>query len=316
MSKYKKQHFVPQSYLKSWCDPNCPLKQTPYVWLFSSDGTESRKKAPSNIFYETDMYTIKSENGERDLILEHGLQQLESKFSRIRRTKFKKKKPLTAEEHLYICAFIAATHSRTKTTRDHWKKNWKQPLKKTEELIEWAKTASSEDKKRLSHASSFSSRKNKQTISYEQIKELHENPLQTMLSAMVTSLTPMLSNLNMVIIDTKGSPGFITSDNPCVWFDPEAYKRPPLYRAPALIYPSLEITLPISPSQTILLSRHDYTGHINANSRIVDEFNRRTRFNANEHFVVNDNIMNRKWFESGEEPLDSWEKVNRIAKPK
>ena len=85
MSKHKKQHFVPSSYLKAWCDPECSPKYSPYVWRFSFDGTESRKKSPDNIFHETDMYTIRRRNGERDLRLEHGLQQLETKFARIRR---------------------------------------------------------------------------------------------------------------------------------------------------------------------------------------------------------------------------------------
>ncbi len=75
MSKYKKQHFVPKSYLEAWCDPACPKKQTPYVWLFSCDGADIKRKSPKNIFYETDMYTILGKNGERILTLEHGLQQ-------------------------------------------------------------------------------------------------------------------------------------------------------------------------------------------------------------------------------------------------
>lgn len=311
MSKHKKQHFVPSSYLKAWCDPKCPKKQTPYVWRFSFDGTDVKRKAPENIFHETDMYTIKGENGERNLILEHGLQQLETQFARIRRKTLRKKRKLTIEEHILICAFIAATHSRTKATRDHWKKNWERPLKRMEDMMKWAKTATPEEKKRAASISSLSSRENNDSLDYEQVKELHENPLQKMLPGMITSLTPMLSKLNMGILCTNNIPGFITSDYPCVWYDPEAYKRPPLYRAPALMYSALEITLPVSPKQTILLSRHDYTGYIDVHERIVEEFNRRTRFHADEYFVVNSNMKMVFWFDPGEEPPDSWEKTQK-----
>ena len=38
MSKHKKQHFIPRSYLESWCDPKTPHGQNPYIWLFSKDG--------------------------------------------------------------------------------------------------------------------------------------------------------------------------------------------------------------------------------------------------------------------------------------
>ena len=309
MSKHKKQHFVPSSYLKAWCDPKCPNNQTPYVWRFSFDGTDAKKKAPDNIFHETDMYTIKGEDGERNLYLEHGLQQLETKFARIGRNKLRKKRDLTIEDNVLICAFIAATQSRTKAMRDHWKKNWELPLKKMEDMMEWAKTATPEEKKRAASISSISSLDNNKSLDYEQIKELHENPLQKMLPGMISSLTPMLTKLNMAILCTNNIPGFITSDHPCVWFDPEAYKRQPLYRAPALMYPNLEITLPVSPQQTILLSRHDYHGYIDVHNEIVDEFNRRTRFHSDEYFVVNRNMKKEFWFDPGEEPDDSWEKT-------
>jgi hypothetical protein len=69
MSKHKKQHFIPSSYLRAWCDPNCPENQTPYVWRFSADGLESKKKSPEKYFHENNMYTIKKADGGRDLDL-------------------------------------------------------------------------------------------------------------------------------------------------------------------------------------------------------------------------------------------------------
>ena len=49
--KHGKQHFVPQSYLRAWCDPETPDGQEPYVWRFAKDGTDARRKAPENIFH-------------------------------------------------------------------------------------------------------------------------------------------------------------------------------------------------------------------------------------------------------------------------
>ena len=72
MAKHKKQHFVPQCYLKAWCDPTTPVDQDPYVWRFRKDGSDPRRKAPENIFHETDLYTIHRPGGGRDLVLEHG----------------------------------------------------------------------------------------------------------------------------------------------------------------------------------------------------------------------------------------------------
>ncbi len=232
MSKHKKQHFVPSSYLKAWCDPKGSKKQTPYVWRFSSDGTNTKRKAPENIFYEKDMYTIKGENGERNLILEHGLQQLETKFARVRRNKLQKNRELTLDDHVILCAFIAAIQSRTKATRDHWKKTWELLLERMEDMREWAETATPDEKKRAASISSLSSRKDSESLDYAQVKELHENPLQKMLPSMISSLTPMLTKLNMAICCTSNIPGFITSDYPCVLYGPEAYNPESLIRRP------------------------------------------------------------------------------------
>jgi hypothetical protein len=55
MAAHKKPHFVPRSYLKAGCDPNTPEGQKPYVWVFSRDGSNSRRKAPDKLFRETDL---------------------------------------------------------------------------------------------------------------------------------------------------------------------------------------------------------------------------------------------------------------------
>lgn len=69
---HKGKHFVPESYLKAWCDPACPENYEPYVWLFDKEGKSARKKAPSNIFKETDFYTVEKADGTRDLLATKG----------------------------------------------------------------------------------------------------------------------------------------------------------------------------------------------------------------------------------------------------
>jgi hypothetical protein len=101
---------------------------------------------------------------------------------------------------------------------------------------------------------------------------------------------------------------FITSDTRCVWFDPEWHTRPPFYQARALIYLSTEITLAVSPRQLIMLNRQGRSGYFVAGERGTEEFNRRTRFQCSEYFVVNTNAQNPIWFDVGVEPEDSWRK--------
>jgi len=40
--KHKKQHIIPNCYLKSWCDPRTPAGQSPYNWRISRDGTKKK----------------------------------------------------------------------------------------------------------------------------------------------------------------------------------------------------------------------------------------------------------------------------------
>lgn len=50
--------------------------------------------------------------------------------------------------------------------------------------------------------------------------------------------------MHLSILNTDDEVGFITSDDPCVWFDPEAYKRLPFYRSVGLGYRSVEVHCP------------------------------------------------------------------------
>jgi hypothetical protein len=308
MPDHKKQHFVPSSYLKAWCDSKCPPEQTPYVWRFDKAGKEGRRKAPENIFHETDMYTIHDQKGGRDLTIEHGLCELESLFSNIRDRKFKRHRKLNSYEHFEMCVFIAAIHARTKSQLKHMADQWRQPLDKMDKLMEWMKTASDDDKLAMSKISGPSDSKN-DSFTYDQIKAMAEDPVRTLLFLTIETVAPLLSDLDFVVLCTDTTPGFITSDRPCVWFDPKGYTRPPFYRQPALMYKTTEITLPISPSQCVCLNQHGINGYIYIHSDAVKEFNRRTRFRSDEYFVVNQNYIDKNWFDQGVEPDDSWEKV-------
>ncbi|GJL73400.1 MAG: hypothetical protein NMNS01_25990 [Nitrosomonas sp.] len=306
MSKHKKQHYIPACYLKAWRDPHTPASQTPYVWVFDKDGSNVRKKAPENIFYETDLYTIHRANDSRDLVLEKGLSQLETEFTRIRNSKISYKRPVEESEHVLLCAFTAAAHARTPSSREHHRKQWEKPLRKMEKMMEWVKTATPEQKKRLiAMYTPFPD--SKEHITYEQVKQMHDNPLQTMLFSMIQIVTERLCKLDFAIFVTNDEIGFLTSDNPCVWFDPEAYKRPPLYRGPGIIYKTIEITIPLSPFHTLFFNRQGISGYIDAIPEVVDELNRRVRFSAENYFVARQNVRCDYWFELGVEPDDSWD---------
>jgi hypothetical protein len=311
MSKHKKQHYIPRSYLKPWCDENCPANQTPYIWVFDADGNNPRRKAPDNVFHETDMYTITQGDGRRNLVLEHGLRDLEDQFCRIRKKKLQREEPLDAEEHDFLCAFVAAMHSRTPAIREHWRKQWSNVLAPMDKMKEWLDKASPEQRRRAMQIPSISPEDDQadDTLSMEDVKKLYENPLQTMLASLVSEMVKALVRMRFAVLNAPQDHYFLTSDAPCILFDPSAYRRPPIYRSPGLYHPQLEITLPVSPTQTVFFSRHPFEGYNDINAAQVDGLNQRTRFRAYQHFIFNKNYINPIWFDPGVEPEDSWEKT-------
>lgn len=308
MSKHKKQHYIPRCYLKSWTDITCPEDQEPYIWVFPKEERQGRRKAPSNVFHETDMYTINRNDGKRDLTLEHGLKELEDRFVSVRDKCLSKALPLSDDDHMVACAFTAAMHARTVKRREHIREQWAKPLRMMDDLIEVMKTASPEQKRAMASISPRTS-SSERSMSYEQVKALTEDPLRYAMVPMIIAEVSELINLDFAVLVATEEHNFITSDSPCVWFDPKSHTRPPIYRAPALIYPTLEITLPVSPRQCIVLNQMGFKGYLPANDRLVTEFNRRTRFYAYESYINNKNYAHDRWFAEDELPEDSWEKI-------
>ncbi len=304
MASHKKQHAVPQCYLRAWCDP-VAHKGKRQVWLFDKDGSNPRRKSAKSIFHETDLYTIHRKDGERDLVLEHGLSGLESAFVGIRE-KLARHEQLTDEEHVKLCAFIAAQHVRTPAQRDHLRGQWGKVLEKMELMREWAKTATPEQ---LRDAGSIA-RGSGPSLGYEDVKRMAEQPMQTMLAPQIETQLPLLVQMDYVIMECATEPGFITSDNPCVWWDPEAYKKPPIWRQPGLATQTLEISMPLSPRQRIILNWKGVSGYVPVPERMVDNANRQARFGCSEHFVSRSKTTKSIWFDRGEEPDDSWEKLH------
>jgi hypothetical protein len=304
MPEHKKQHFVPAGYLKAWCDPTTPEGQEPYVWVFNKDGTGAHRKAPSNIFHESDLYTIQMEGGGRDLHIETTLSRIESELVALRERTIDKGIWPGDEGRALLCIFAAAMRSRTPAQRDHLQVQWGKAQEKIDALTKWAETASPEQRRRASSPPSSG-----QPISLEMVKAMATQPLQASLLSTIQVEAPMLfRGVDLAILVSVSSASFITSDHPCVWSDPDGYKRPPFYQGPALVYPTIEITLPLSPRHCLFMNRRGATGFLEATKQHVEIANRTTRFACSEYFVNSENRTRPFWFEQGVEPDDSWRK--------
>lgn len=310
MSKaYKKQHYVPASYLKKWTDPNCPPHHEPYVWVFDKDGSNPRKRAPSNIFTETDLYTIENTDGTRDLRLENSLSELESRFTRIRTSKFNFKRELSSEEKIYLCAFVAAAQFRTISSRDHHANQWGNVEKRADEMVDSILKATPKQREDAARIGRLSLRSDA-SLTNEQVKQLSKTPLQIMMPTVLNTVTPILMKMDMAVLCTNDPVGFITSDTPCIWYDPESYKRPPLYRSPGLNSATIEVSMPISPSQCLLFNWQKITGYHAVDSKILNNSNTMHRALCESSLITNTQIKNENWFYDCPMPDDAWDKLH------
>ena len=66
-----------------------------------------------------------------------------------------------------------------------------------------------------------------------------------MIQATLQTLPQMLFRMSLAILETDDRLGFITSDTPCILFDPDVYKRPPGLRSPNLGNRRIEISCPV-----------------------------------------------------------------------
>jgi len=311
------QHFVAQSYTKAWCDPSAPksAKSEPYVWTFDKDGENPKRKAPKNLFTENDIYTVHEEDGKRNLYLEHGLSRYEDAFTRVRKLKFKKGLWPTMEEMVSVMMFVATAKMRTPGFRDFQRKQWGGIRARMEEMQGTIDRLNAEGRPpqvdRVLRGSTDGD-----SLDMEDVRGIEAYPIQSIIASATKTVVPMLMNMSCAVLCTEDVVGFVTTDQPCTWHNPNGHRLPPFYRAPGLGMKDIEVTLPISPRQCLLVSHHEgLGGYLDAPDQVVEELNHRHIAHAKEKFVSCSAEIRPAWFLRYPMPEDSWEneRARKIA---
>ena len=300
--EHKKQHYVPQSYLSAWTDPETPSGHEPYVWVVNKKSLEIRNRAPKNIMFKRNFYTIETEEGERDLSLERGLSVFEGEFVRVRDRVISSHLQLSSDDRLALLAYVSAMHSRTPASSDRLSPFWEEILTKMKAMSEWAATATPEQLESAARVVPMDPERS-HTVTVEEIQSIVDSPIPSLLASSIRAEMGALRILDLAIIETATSPGFITSDNPVVWFDPEGHKRDWPHQGPALIYPSIEISMAISPRFSLMLNRQGTKGYINlsdfgplAEADVVNRANWRVQATAQDSLIVSRQRLLWEWF--------------------
>lgn len=262
-----RQHHIPQCYLNAWCDPEYPSNQTPYVWVFDKNGSNPKKKAPKNLLYSNDLYTDLTAEGKSDPWLEKYFSKLESNFNRIRRDKLEHQLSPNSTEKEALLLFVATLFQRNPKFIDRLSKFL------NDHLNRWKETPWTPP---------------------EVLKAFAERPIQRTIPWMIEDAYECLVKLNISILVTSDFPGFITSDNPVIHFDPRHHYNIPSPWGIGLGTSKIEISVPISPRQCLFLSKRLEPGYRNVPSAVVDDFNRRHIFHCSDQFIVNKNFTKLK----------------------
>ena len=221
------------------------------------------------------MYTIDFQ-GEKDFSIETNLSNIEGNFVRVMK-EIKNKKPLSDHDHAHLCIFVAAQLQRTLRSKRN-QENFIQQL--IDHGTQMALAHGVTDSKQV-----------KEWIEYK--KDSHK--LQLMDS--LPFLANIIQQMNMAFLctpDVKKHP-FITSDEPCVLFNPDLqWQR---FYGPAFGQQNVQLTLPLSPEITVMFSWANYRGYGTLTASQVENLvNRMTRGYCEKEFVSSTPHTKRIWF--------------------
>lgn len=268
-----KQHYVPRYYLSGWVDPNTPKGQEPYVWFFKRGERKGRKRAPSNLFTETDLYTLKHQSGKKIYKIEETLSNLEGRYATIFEEKIKNHLPLNEEEHIYLCAFVAVMLQRTLRNRDNVEGFVDELIEKTVAL-EQAHGIGSDESERLSQFK----------------KDVHKQSVMNSFP----DITELLIKMSIAFLCAEKNTKYVTSDDPCNLFNPDLQWQN-IY-GPGLAQSNISLTLPLSPEIMLCMSWSALRGYIWRSNWEVDEANRMTIGHCYNYFVSHNYKTNPYWF--------------------
>jgi len=276
MGNPKRQHYISQCYLKQFADTTQTGKD-PRIWIFSKDGKTKELKKVEKAFVSKHIYSLKSQtpNVPYDYSIEISLSELEDKYALIFENKISKRKPLTDEEHIILCAFVAAMMLRTKGKKENIEQNLDQIIDMTE---------------RMEKAHNLPPKKSEELKSYK--NDAHKLNLASLLAPITELIVPM--NLSFLCVKKNSKAKFITSDEPCSLFNPDLQWQK-MYGY-GLQQKNIQLTIPLSTGVIGCFCWNDLRGYINISDERVQDHNRMIRGTSHSNFISSSPVVKKIWF--------------------
>ncbi len=275
----KRHHTVSKCYLRNFSDENG------FLWVLDTKDNIFKVK-PENILVENHFYTITLKNGEKSLVIEDTLANIEGAYAAIFENKISKNRFLIDDERAMVAVFIAALYLRTKPQREDLRKMF-QKLKG--DMEDWKKQFEMNPRAR-EFASAIPS--SGETISLSDINQ-YLNDFEEHHSVGIIENLPHVAQL---IFNMKWSVwknqncNFITCDDPLVLLRPASIKKygPGAFGSlPGLVYKDVELTLPLAKDRLLLAGWIlEQDSYIFVDDEMARRINHRTITHSSERVIA------------------------------
>lgn len=276
----KRHHTVPRCYLQNFTDIDG------FVWVLDTKDNIFKTK-PENILVENNFYTITLKNGEKNLVVEDTLANIEGAYATIFENKIAKDIFLTEDERVRVSIFIAALLLRTKPFRDNMRSNFQKLKNSMEDWSEQFKLIPKARKLASAMPSSGGG-----TINLNDVNEYLENIEEQHSVSVITGLpgiAQLIFNMKWSVWKNTDE-GFVTSDDPVVLLRPDSIKKygpNAIGSRPGLAFKDVELTLPMSKDRLLLagwiLDRDSY---LSVENEMVKNINHRTITHSSDRVIA------------------------------
>ena len=181
-------------------------------------------------------------------------------------------------------------HFRTRVQRNALQRQWGHALRVAEDAQE-ALDAMTPEQRQQYRPPSYLGETGGPSLTINDVQKLAAHPIQHMLLPIIERDLPVLAQMNLVILTIEDDIGFVTSDHPCVWFDPRGGRRPAMLQSR-----TIEVTMPVSPDCLALLCWEEVPHYKKLTLSEADEANRLQQAACETSFIVRRNATRPVWF--------------------
>lgn len=280
--KKKRQHIVPQSYLRAFVDPTTPPGHEPYVWVYEGERGSPYARAPRKTAVKSHYYTFTPANGSREPAVEDMLEKIESVGLPVLKDLAVGRDPsdLTQDERAGFSLFVGMLELRVPRWRDSIEKVAEDVMKHALQIAAAHPEYFERTVKKALAATGETATKDIESVRQFALSgdyDVDIDPLHSlqMMVKMAPTVAEYVFDCRWRVLEAPEGHAFFTSDAPLVKVS-TVRLPPPWCWGTGWATPWMEATLPLTPRACLLISLHHPEGRELIHAQVVREVNWRT----------------------------------------